>query len=57
MLKKDNGIDKIKDVDEVAAKFSNCINIAHNIIPTERKHRTKINLGKLNSIVYDKKSN
>jgi hypothetical protein len=40
----DNGIDKIKNILELETKFSKCIKKAHELIPKNRKNRTKINL-------------
>lgn len=40
----DNGVDKIMDMVELKHMFSKCIAKAHELIPEDRKDRTKINL-------------
>lgn len=40
----DNGVDKITDIVELERMFAKCIAKAHELIPKDRKDRTKINL-------------
>lgn len=40
----DNGIDKIKDKDDLHRKFNKCMRQAHSLVPESRKNRTKISL-------------
>lgn len=43
-LFKDNGIDKIKSEDELRSKFGRCVSRADEIVPADRKNRTRISL-------------
>jgi hypothetical protein len=43
-FKKDNGVHKMKSVNNISEAFENCMKQARSVLPTSRKNRTLVTL-------------